>query len=102
MSVKIRLKRVGRRHDTSFRIVACDIRSSRDGEIIERLGTYDPRAKADEQQLQVNPERVVHWLSVGAQPTATVVRLLKRRGIQPVEVRGRVKAAAQAAKKPAK
>ena len=43
-----------------------------------------------------------HWLSVGAQPTATVVRLLKRRGIQPVEVRGRVKAAAQAAKKPAK
>lgn len=91
MSVKIRLKRMGRLHRASFRIVACDVRSSRDGEVIEKLGSYDPLGKVPEQQVQLNAERVEHWLSVGAQPTATVARLLKKKGIQPAAIRAKLK-----------
>ncbi|HUV39506.1 MAG TPA: 30S ribosomal protein S16 [Planctomycetota bacterium] len=79
--VKIRLKRTGRRHRNSFRIVACDIRQSRDGKVLETLGSYDPEAKTEETRVRVKPERVAHWLSVGAQPTLTVVQLLKQKGI---------------------
>ncbi len=91
MSVKIRLKRTGRRHAISFRIVACDERSSRDGEVIERLGSYNPRAKLEGEQIQIKPERIEHWLMVGAQPTPTVVKLLKKKGLKVSEVRARAK-----------
>ena len=79
--VRIRLKRTGRRHRSSFRIVACDIRASRDGKVIETLGSYDPEGKIEEKQVQVNRERVEYWLSVGAQPSETVAQLLKKKGI---------------------
>jgi len=96
LSVKIRLKRMGRLHRASFRIVACDTRSSRDGEVIERLGSYDPLGKVEEQQVQFDAGRVEYWLSVGAQPTLTVERLLKKKGIKVSDVRAKVKAAAKA------
>lgn len=92
MSVKIRLKRTGRRHRASFRIVACDERASRDGKVLEVLGSYDPLGKIEDQQVRVKPERVEHWLRVGAQPTDTVVNLLKKKGIRVSEVRARAKA----------
>ena len=79
--VKLRLKRTGRRHRPYYRIVAVDLRNRRDGEPIEELGHYDPLEKDAARQLVVNPERAAHWLSAGAQPSATVARLLKRAGV---------------------
>ena len=94
--VKIRLKRTGRRHRRSFRIVACDARASRDGKVIETLGSYDPLAKTDDQQVQLKGDRVEYWLSVGAQPTDTVRQILKKKGIHVAEVRARAKGTAEA------
>lgn len=95
MSVKIRLKRTGRRHRHSFRIVACDTRASRDGKVIETLGSYDPEEKVEDQQIRLKAERVEHWLGVGAQPTETVARLLKKKGVKVSEVRAKAKAEAK-------
>ena len=80
--VVLRLKRVGRRHRPFYRINVMDKRSPRDGRSIEQLGTYDPVAPED-RQVKVNVERADYWLSVGAQPSATVASLLKRVGCEP-------------------
>ena len=90
MAVKIRLKRTGRKHIASYRIVAMDVRSSRDGEVLERLGVYSPEFPQEEQQLTVKADRVEYWLSKGAQPTKTVASLLRKKGIK----RGAAQAAA--------
>ena len=89
--VKIRLRRTGRRHRSSFRIVVCDSRASRDGKVIETVGSYDPEGKIEDQQVQLDAGRIEHWLSVGAQPSETVAQLLKKKGIHPSEVRVRAK-----------
>jgi small subunit ribosomal protein S16 len=81
MAVKIRLKRMGRRHRAFFRISAMDARSARDGRVLEELGTYDPLEKSDEDKVKLNKDRVQHWLSVGAIPSETVASLLKKQGI---------------------
>lgn len=81
MSVKLRLKRFGRRNRSCFRVNAMDSRSPRDGRVIEELGWYDPNAKEQDKQLSLNRERIEHWLSVGAQPSDTVRQLMKRQGI---------------------
>ena len=81
MAVKLRLKRFGRRHRPFYRVGAVDVRQPRDGRLIEELGWYDPSAKDPDRQLFLNRERIEHWISVGAQPTDTVCRLLKRQGI---------------------
>ncbi len=91
--VKIRLMRVGRLHQGSFRIVACDEQAQRDGNVLEMLGTYDPRSKDAAKQTSFNPERIVHWLSVGASPTPTVAKILRKKGIKVSEVRAQLKAA---------
>ena len=97
--VKIRLKRVGRLHQMSYRIVACDEQAQRDGVTLERLGTYDPRSPNKDKQIALKPERIVHWLSVGAQPTPTVEKILRKNGIKVSEVRAALKKAAAEAKK---
>ena len=97
--VKIRLMRVGRLHQVSFRLVACDEQAQRDGNVLEMLGSYNPKARDESKQLTLNPERVVHWLSVGAQPTPTAGKLLKKKGIKVSEVRAQLKTARAAAKK---
>jgi small subunit ribosomal protein S16 len=97
--VRIRLRRTGRRHRASFRIVACDARSARDGKVIETLGSYDPEMKDESQQVQVNADRVEHWIKVGAQPSDTVANLLRKVGIRLGEVRAKVKAEAEAGTK---
>lgn len=80
--VKIRLKRLGRTHKPFYRLAAMDIRTKRDGKTIEELGTYDPTAADAAKQVQVNVERIQHWLSVGAQPSETAAGVLKRAGVE--------------------
>ena len=82
MSVKLRLKRFGRRHLPVYRLGAVDARRPRDGRVLETLGTYDPTNKDEQKQVVINKERVQHWLSVGATPSETVASILKRSGVQ--------------------
>ncbi len=76
--VRIRLRRVGGKKQPSYRIVVCDSRRPRDGQFIEVVGFYNPRTEP--QTVQIEEERTLHWLSVGAQPSETVARLLKKGG----------------------
>ena len=78
VAVRLRLKRMGRRHRPFYRVAAMDSRTQRDGRVLEELGHYDPLARDEVQQLVLNRERIDHWLGVGAQPTATVRRLIER------------------------
>ncbi len=81
MAVRIRLKRVGRRHQPAYRVAAMDSRQARDSKVIEELGSYDPTARDPEKQVTLNAERIAYWLSVGAQPSDTVRRLIAKQGI---------------------
>ena len=81
MAVRLRLKRMGRRHRSFYRLNAMDSRSPRDGRVIEQLGWYDPHAKEPDKQVSLNRERIEHWLSVGAKPSDTVRQILVRQGI---------------------
>ena len=78
MAVKIKLKRLGKIREPYYRIVVADARTKRDGRAIEEIGKYHP--KAEPSLIEVNSERVQHWLSVGAQPTNPVRVLLKITG----------------------
>jgi small subunit ribosomal protein S16 len=79
MAVKIRLRRVGRKKAPMYRIVVADSKSPRDGKFIEIVGQYQPRT--GDQALNLDTERVNHWLDVGAQPTDTVRSLLRKAGV---------------------
>jgi small subunit ribosomal protein S16 len=74
VAVKIKLKRLGKIREPYYRIVVADARTKRDGRAIEEIGRYNP--KADPSIIEVDSERVQHWLSVGAQPTDPVRHLL--------------------------
>ena len=75
--VKLRLKRMGKKHAPYYRIVAADSRSPRDGRIIEEVGTYNPLKG----ETTVNKELVMKWLNNGAKPTDTVRTILSKEGI---------------------
>ncbi len=76
--LKIRLKRVGRKHDPSYRVVVTEKhRGPKSGKYIEKLGHYDARTNIKE----INADRVKHWISVGAQVSPTVHNLLVTEGI---------------------
>lgn len=75
MAVKIRLMRVGKKKQPSYRVVVKEARSPRAGKYIEQVGFYDPLT--DPCDVRFDEERVKYWLGVGAQPTETVKRLLK-------------------------
>ena len=79
MAVKLRLRRVGRKKNPVYRIIAADSKSPRDGRFIEILGQYAPRQ--GEGALNLDTDRVNHWLNVGAEPTDTVRSLLRRAGV---------------------
>jgi len=87
MSVKLRLKRMGRSHQAFFRLSAIDSRSPRDGRVIEELGHYDPRLKDQSKQFVAKLDRCKHWLDVGAVPSETVSSLLKRSGLEHKQLR---------------
>ncbi len=76
--VKIRLRRVGAKGQPSYRIVVTDSRAPRDGAYIEAIGFYNPRTEPE--TVQIQEERALYWLSVGAQPTEAVARLLEKSG----------------------
>ena len=79
MSVKIRLKKLGRKKRPFYRIVAIDSRFKRDGREIERLGWYDP--VQINHSCKLDEERVLHWLGQGAIPSETVKGLFRRAGL---------------------
>ncbi|QLQ39794.1 30S ribosomal protein S16 [Micromonospora robiginosa] len=78
MAVKIRLLRMGKIRNPQYRIVVADSRTKRDGRAIEFVGVYQP--KEDPSVIEVKSERVQYWLSVGAQPSEAVQRLLELTG----------------------
>lgn len=82
MAVRIRMKRMGRKHRPFFRICAVDSRSPRDGRVLEELGTYDPTIADTDARVTLNAERVQYWLSVGAQPSDKVWVFIKKYGPQ--------------------
>jgi small subunit ribosomal protein S16 len=83
MAVSIRLSRGGSKKRPYYRVVVADARSPRDGNFIEKVGTYNPMlAKDDAARVTLNEERIKHWLSVGAQPTDRVLRFLDAAGIK--------------------
>jgi len=79
VSVKLRLRRIGRKKIPVFSIVATDSRNARDGRYIEDLGRYFPLREPAE--VQLNEERALYWLDNGAQPSDTVRSILYRRGL---------------------
>ncbi|MCB0994782.1 MAG: 30S ribosomal protein S16 [Acidimicrobiales bacterium] len=78
MAVKLRLMRMGKKKQPTYRVVAADARSPRDGRFIEIVGTYEPRR--DPSVIKIDNDRAVHWLQVGAQPTERVRKLLEISG----------------------
>jgi len=82
MSLKIRLARAGAKKRPQFRVVVADSRFPRDGRFIEKLGTYNPMLPKDsKERVQIDLERVKHWLSKGAQPSDRVMRFLDAAGL---------------------
>ncbi len=78
MAVKIRLTRLGAKKKPFYRVVVANSTSPRDGKFIEIIGTYDPMlAKENPARIKLNQERIQYWLSVGAQPTDRVAKLIK-------------------------
>jgi small subunit ribosomal protein S16 len=78
MSVKIRLTRLGAKKRPFYRVVIANSTAPRDGKFIEIIGTYDPMlAKESPERVKLKQDRVQYWLSVGAQPTDRVAKLIK-------------------------
>lgn len=78
MAVKLRLMRMGKKKQPTYRVVAADGRSPRDGRFIEIVGIYEPRAEPS--VVKIDDEKALKWLRNGAQPTETVEKLLKISG----------------------
>jgi small subunit ribosomal protein S16 len=76
--LRIRLSRTGKKRQPSYRVVVADVRSKRDGRIVERIGHYNPRSEPVD--YTIDGERALYWLSMGAQPSDPVRRLLNRQG----------------------
>ena len=78
MAVRIRLLRMGKIRNPQYRLVVADARTKRDGRATEYVGLYHP--KEEPSRIEVNSERVQHWLSVGAQPSEPVIAILSKTG----------------------
>ena len=76
--LRIRLSRTGAKKQPSYRIVVADVEAKRDGRIVERIGHYNPRVEPIE--YRIDEDRALYWLSVGAQPSDPVQRLLTQQG----------------------
>lgn len=79
MATKIRLQRGGRKNYAFYSIVIADVRAPRDGKFTEKIGTYNPNTNPA--TVDLNFERALHWVEVGAQPTDTVRNILKSEGV---------------------
>ena len=78
MAVKLRLMRMGKKKQPTYRVVAADSRSPRDGRFIEIVGIYDPRREPS--AIRIDNDKAVDWLRKGAQPTDSVRKLLEISG----------------------
>ncbi len=78
MSVRIRMKRMGRKHRPFYRICIMDQKRARDGKAIEEVGFYDTSVPDKSQRVSLKMERIDYWLSVGAQPSEKVNALIKK------------------------
>ena len=95
MAVKIRMKRLGRKHRSYFRICATDIRAPRDGRVIEEIGSYDPSIPLTDARCNLNHERIKYWLGVGAKPSDRVRVLIKKYGPEGTHLKQHDEALAQ-------
>lgn len=77
--VKLRLQRYGKKRSPHYRIVAADSKTPRDGRFIEIVGLYQPTNKNEE--IRLDEEKILKWLSLGAQPTDTVKSIFKKQGL---------------------
>ena len=82
MAVRLRMKKLGRKHRPFFRICAMDSRNPRDGRVIEELGHYDPMIRDTDARVVLKRERVDYWLGVGAKPTPKVAVLIRKYGTE--------------------
>ena len=100
MAVKIRLMRVGKKKQPTYRVVVADSRSPRDGRFIEILGQYAPRQEPS--LVNIDGDRALHWLQNGAQPTEGAAKLLEISGVWDAykQASGRVAAAKPKPKTP--
>ncbi len=80
VSVRIRMKKMGRAHRPFYRVCAIDRRSPRDGRVLEELGTYDTSVPDTDARALLKADRIDYWLSVGAQPSDKVAVLIKKYG----------------------
>ena len=80
MSVRIRMKRMGRKNRPFYRLCAIDQRSPRDGRVLEELGHYDPMCRETDARAILKGDRIDYWMSVGAQPSENVQVLVKKYG----------------------
>lgn len=80
MAVRIRLKKMGRKHKPFYRLCAMDARTGRDGRVIEELGYYDPMVRDTDARAVLEQERIAYWMGVGAQPTEKASVLIKKYG----------------------
>lgn len=76
--LRIRLSRTGKKKQASYRVVVANIESKRDGRVVERIGYFNPRTEPLE--YRIREDRALYWLSVGAQPSDAVRRLLEKQG----------------------
>ena len=79
MAVKIRLMRVGKKKQPTYRVVVADARSPRDGRFLEIIGQYAPRREPS--SVTLDNDRALHWLNAGAQPTESAAKLLQITGV---------------------
>jgi small subunit ribosomal protein S16 len=79
VAARIRLARVGSKKNPVFRVVVADSRSPRDGKFIEILGRYNPQT--DPSTIELDEQKLREWIEKGAQPSSTVQRLMKAKGI---------------------
>ena len=79
MAVRMRLTRIGSKKNPIYRVVVADSRSPRDGRFIEIVGRYNPQT--DPSTIELDEERIRDWIAKGAQPSSTVQRLLKAKGV---------------------
>jgi small subunit ribosomal protein S16 len=80
VAVRVRLTRVGSKKNPIWRVVVADQRSPRDGRVIETIGRYN--AQVEPSDIELDEERLRHWLARGAQPTNTVKKLMRAKGLE--------------------
>jgi small subunit ribosomal protein S16 len=78
VAVRIRMKKLGRKHRPFFRICVMDSRKPRDGKAIEEVGTYDPMIREKSDRVRLKMDRIDYWMSVGATPSDKVATLIKK------------------------